>query len=25
VGDKLVIKIADIVQGSQYFDFSKRS
>ena len=25
VGDKLVIKIADIVQGSQYFDFTKRS
>ena len=25
VGDKLVIKIADIVQGSQYFDFSRRS
>lgn len=25
VGDKLVIKIADIVQGSQYFDFAKRS
>jgi hypothetical protein len=25
VGDKLIIKIADIVQGSQYFDFSKRS
>ena len=24
-GDKLVIKIADIVQGSQYFDFTKRS
>jgi uncharacterized membrane protein len=25
VGNKLVIKIADIVQGSQYFDFAKRS
>ena len=25
VGDKLVIKIADIVQGSQYFDLAKRS
>jgi uncharacterized membrane protein len=24
-GDKLVIKIADIVQGSQYFDLTKRS
>ena len=24
-GDKLVIKIADIVQGSQYFDLAKRS
>ena len=24
-GDKVIIKIADIVQGSQYFDFSKRS
>jgi uncharacterized membrane protein len=25
VGDNLVIKIADIVQGSQYFDLAKRS
>jgi uncharacterized membrane protein len=25
VGDKLVIKIADIIQGSQYFDLAKRS
>ncbi|MEJ2427569.1 MAG: DUF2318 domain-containing protein [Deltaproteobacteria bacterium] len=25
VGDKLVIKIADIVQGSQYFDLARRS
>ena len=25
VGDKLVIKIADIVQGNQYFDLAKRS
>ncbi len=25
VGDKLVIKVADIVQGSQYFDFAGRS
>ena len=25
VGDKLIIKIADIVQGSQYFDLAKRS
>jgi len=25
MGDKLVIKIADIVQGTQYFDFAKRS
>jgi uncharacterized membrane protein len=25
VGDKLVIKIADILQGSQYFDLAKRS
>ena len=25
VGDKLVIKIADIVQGSHYFNFAKRS
>ena len=25
VGDKLVIKIADIVQGTQYFDLAKRS
>ena len=25
VGDKLVLKIADIVQGSQYFDLAKRS
>ncbi|MGD8370122.1 MAG: DUF2318 domain-containing protein [Syntrophobacterales bacterium] len=24
VGDKLVIKIADIVQGSRYFDFARR-
>ena len=24
-GDKLVLKIADIVQGSQYFDLAKRS
>jgi uncharacterized membrane protein len=25
VGDKLVIQVADIVQGSQYFDFAGRS
>ena len=25
VGDKIVIKIADIVQGTQYFDLAKRS
>ena len=25
VGDKLVIKIADIMQGNQYFDLAKRS
>ena len=25
VGDKLILKIADILQGTQYFDFSRRS
>jgi uncharacterized membrane protein len=25
VGDKLVLKIADILQGSKYFDFTRRS
>jgi len=25
VGNKLVIKTADILQGVQYFDFTKRS
>lgn len=25
VGDKLVLKVADILQGTQYFDFARRS